>query len=450
MHIFRFNLIFIIFLFSAFLLNPLVALGVDNEVERVINRQEDILERQRRQEQREQEQQNIQKEFELPAQFQPQKEGIIDDGSGSFLIKEIRLTNSQIFSAHKINKVTKDFIGKVINLNNLNEIMRRINNLYIDKGYITTKVFLKPQDVSKGVVILDVVEGKLEEIELDESFKGNSSLSDQSRKFMAFPFLENKLLNIRDIERGLAQINRLRSHDITMDIVPGTETGDSKILLKDKSDKLPIGLSFTMDNSGSTSTGEIKRQASINMDNMLGWNDNIFLQYSEDSVSRHKDRNFQSFYGALDIPYGYWNFIFSHVSSKYLSTIYATNNTTKTSGTSGSFAFAVKHHFYQGKLNTITLDAKLALKNSDSKMSEAAMEVQDKKLSVLSLGFTHMINSKYGYFSYTPTYFKGLKIFDANKDAIDIDSSTAHYQFDKFAITGYYQKNLSLWQQSFL
>ncbi|WP_236044173.1 POTRA domain-containing protein [Klebsiella grimontii] len=38
---------------------------------------------------------------------------------------------------------------------------------------------------------------------------------------MAFPRAEGRVLNLRDAEQGLEQLNRLNSRPLTVDILPG-------------------------------------------------------------------------------------------------------------------------------------------------------------------------------------------------------------------------------------
>ena len=41
-------------------------------------------------------------------------------------------------------------------------------------------------------------------------------------------------LNLRDLEQGLDQLNRLRSVDLTADIAPGSQPGASRIILRSR------------------------------------------------------------------------------------------------------------------------------------------------------------------------------------------------------------------------
>src|SRR5438105_340902 len=69
-----------------------------------------------------------------------------------FKINEIRLTGARILSRRKIRKLTREFIGLCAAPDNLNELTRNITNAYIEKGYITARVFIQPQNIASGVV----------------------------------------------------------------------------------------------------------------------------------------------------------------------------------------------------------------------------------------------------------------------------------------------------------
>ena len=67
-------------------------------------------------------------------------------------------------------------MGKCITMSLLENISRKATNLYIDKGYITTRAFVKPSDVRNGVVEMFIAEGKLEKIVFTEDVEEISKL----------------------------------------------------------------------------------------------------------------------------------------------------------------------------------------------------------------------------------------------------------------------------------
>ena len=86
-------------------------------------------------------------------------------------IKGVDLTNSEVFSKKKINKIIKKSVGKCVNANNLQALTRLITNFYIKKGYSTSRAFITPHNVKDGIVKIYILEGKIESIEFENDRK---------------------------------------------------------------------------------------------------------------------------------------------------------------------------------------------------------------------------------------------------------------------------------------
>jgi hemolysin activation/secretion protein len=84
---------------------------------------------------------------------------------------------------------------------------------------------------------------------------------------MAFPQAAGRILNLRDLEQGLDQLNRLRSRALTIDILPGSREGFSRVELIATDHHLPVSLSLGADNSGQKSTGSRQMNAQLTVDN---------------------------------------------------------------------------------------------------------------------------------------------------------------------------------------
>lgn len=92
---------------------------------------------------------------------------------------------------------------------------------------MTSRAYLPQQDMSKGHLQVLVVEGKL------EGLKGadNSKLTDRELA-MAFPGKSGEILNLREIEQAVDQLNRLPSNQAQMELTPGEAVGGSSVLVK--------------------------------------------------------------------------------------------------------------------------------------------------------------------------------------------------------------------------
>ncbi|MFX6461494.1 ShlB/FhaC/HecB family hemolysin secretion/activation protein, partial [Acinetobacter baumannii] len=99
--------------------------------------------------------------------------------------------------------------------------------------------------------------------------------------------------NLRDIEQGLDQINRLRSNSATMDIEPGGVAGASTIVVRNRPRKR-WSVNVAVDNTGSQSTGRELASAALAIDSPLGLNDFLNLSGRINTDADHDDRLSQS------------------------------------------------------------------------------------------------------------------------------------------------------------
>lgn len=72
-----------------------------------------------------------------------------------------------IFNGNTIFKHTTlldqiNFTPGCFGLSEINNILRVITNLYVESGYVTSRAFLVPQDLSSGQLEIVIMEGKLE------------------------------------------------------------------------------------------------------------------------------------------------------------------------------------------------------------------------------------------------------------------------------------------------
>lgn len=124
---------------------------------------------------------------------------------------------------------------------------------------------------------------------------------------MAFPQAEGQVLNLRDIEQGLEQRNRMSSRALTVDILPGNREGFSRVALVPVSQRFPVRLDVSADNSGQKSTGSGQMNARLTADNLLSLADQWTLVAGRDSEFHH-DRRSRNLQAGLSVPYGYWLF----------------------------------------------------------------------------------------------------------------------------------------------
>ena len=127
-------------------------------------------------------------------------------------------------------------------VSDITNIRNAFQRKLLDKGYVTSQVYIPEQNLNTGTLQFMVMPGRVEDIRY-----GDSSAHGPWRT--AFPVRPGDILNIRDVEQGLEQMKRVSSQSVTMQLLPGTSVGTSIIELTIKQDK-PVHGSISIDNSG--------------------------------------------------------------------------------------------------------------------------------------------------------------------------------------------------------
>ncbi|HCF26906.1 MAG TPA: ShlB/FhaC/HecB family hemolysin secretion/activation protein, partial [Cyanobacteria bacterium UBA11049] len=141
-------------------------------------------------------------------------------------------------------------------------------NLYIRNGYTTSGAFLPLQDVSDGLIKIQVVEGELERIEVQGLNRLQKSYV-RSRIAAA----AKTPINIRRLESALQllQLDPLFSR-VQAELTAGTVPG-SNILILNLKEAPPLSAGLIVDNHDSPSVGSTRGTAVLSHNNLLGLGD---------------------------------------------------------------------------------------------------------------------------------------------------------------------------------
>jgi hemolysin activation/secretion protein len=188
-----------------------------------------------------------------------------------FMVREIRFTPSEILSAEELEAVARDFRGRELNLADLQQIAARVNELYRRKGVVTAQAVIPPQDVSDGVVLIRLIEGRLGRIRID----GNESTNEG----YVVDRLDLKLaevLDLRRLEAALVRFNRTNDAQLRVELKPGERfaTTDLRVVMVEPPRH---DLRVTLDNLGSMATGRERGGVSYLNRSLLGFRDELSL-----------------------------------------------------------------------------------------------------------------------------------------------------------------------------
>ena len=111
-------------------------------------------------------------------------------------VDSIRFTGDTLLTGSDKARLATPFTGRCLGMNEIGEVVRAVTNLYIERGYVTTRAAVPVQDLASRILEIRIVEGEVEGIRLNED-----SPADRLRVAMAFPGVKaGRPLNLRDIE----------------------------------------------------------------------------------------------------------------------------------------------------------------------------------------------------------------------------------------------------------
>ncbi|MEM7713248.1 MAG: POTRA domain-containing protein [Cyanobacteria bacterium P01_A01_bin.68] len=141
----------------------------------------------------------------------------------SVLVTEIKVEGNSVLE-EDIIKLTKRLLQKKITLQQLLQLRTKITQLYIKKGYITSGAFIpNNQNFTSGVVQIQVVEGKLEDIViygLKRLQKGY--VRSRIQRFTGKPLNQKRLIQAFQLLQNDPAIERLSA-----ELAQGTRVGYS-------------------------------------------------------------------------------------------------------------------------------------------------------------------------------------------------------------------------------
>jgi hemolysin activation/secretion protein len=338
--------------------------------------------------------------------------------TGCLDLRLIQISGVKKLNKAKIQQQSQRAVGACTTKEALQQIQSDIQQAYIDKGYIAARVYFDFKNLAQKRLDIIVEEGFLEQIILLEpkTKTPQSGLGANLKKFTAFPFTHGRVLNLRSLEQGVEQMNKLSSSRATMEVIPGERAGGSVVLINNE--PLPQN-AFTLsyDNSGGKSTGARRVSAGFSRDNLLSLNENIYLNASSSVGEPPAARYSRSFVAAYAMPLGYFTFSGSFNYSEYLSTTPGLWADVKSSGDSAGASASAEYTFARGRSYKTGFGAQLAFKQSKNYVEDVYIAASSRILSVGTLYLTGTYYSVWGSFYSKLSLNRGLPLLGAAKDS---------------------------------
>lgn len=210
--------------------------------------------------------------LEVPAQpkTQPGKSA----AGLKIIVTEIRLVGNTAFTNQELAEVTSKYINRELTMEDLESLRLDLTLFYVDRGYVTSGAIIPDQASTEPVITVQVVEGKLAEINLEGNRWFRSSyFRDRFNISAGPPVNANSLRERLQILQANPRVERLNA-----ELRPGLVRGESILNVRVK-DANPFKAWLEFNNFLSPSVGAEQGSLTLAHQNLLGLSDTLSVQY---------------------------------------------------------------------------------------------------------------------------------------------------------------------------
>ena len=204
-------------------------------------------------------------------------------------VENIKVSPSEILTQDEIKAILEQYIGTNITFDQLQGIVKDLNKLYLQKGYVTARAYLPEQTIEGGVINIELLEGKF----------GNTNVT--GNRWTRKSYIEKQLdlkkgevFDIKLLEQRILTFNRYNDTvQLTGDLEKGKDVGTTDVNIRTH-ERLPFHLTALMDNAGRSTIGKYRAGLMLQDDSLFGFRDKLTLgaYANKNSVTPFADYSF--------------------------------------------------------------------------------------------------------------------------------------------------------------
>lgn len=190
------------------------------------------------------------------------------------LVRQIRVTGSTAFSAEELAGVTAPYVNRELTSEDLEALRLALTLHYVNRGYINSGAILPDQTVSDGVITLQVIEGKLAQVEVE----GN--------RWFRPGYLRDRLalgagspLNINALQQRMQLLQQDgRIQRFNAELSPGLRPGEGVLRVWTEEER-PYKAWLELNNYQSPTVGAERGLITLAHQNLTGYGDTLSVRY---------------------------------------------------------------------------------------------------------------------------------------------------------------------------
>ncbi|MDY6936637.1 MAG: ShlB/FhaC/HecB family hemolysin secretion/activation protein [Cyanobacteriota bacterium] len=213
-------------------------------------------------------------------------EEILETLPGTITVERYEVVGSTVFTPAEFDDALAEYLGEV-SFAELLQARSVVTELYTENGYITSGALIPPQTLDSGIVTIQVVEGRLEDILVTVDGRLNEGyVRSRLERATEAPLNVERLLE----SLQLLQLNPLvenLSAELSAGSRPGLNLLEVEVIEADT-----FSVDVFLDNGRSPSVGTLRRGVEVRERDLFGLGDSITLSYKNTDGSNEGEARY--------------------------------------------------------------------------------------------------------------------------------------------------------------
>jgi len=191
-----------------------------------------------------------------------------------FILNSVTFKGNTVLTEDQLLRIVCDSIETEVSLDDLIKFANLITETYHQLGYISSLAYVPPQKIEDGNVEIIIIEGRYGNIDLEGNkwartrFVKGRFLDDQD-------IVHDNILNIRDIQRSLGELNSQSYMKGQVTLQDNEESAEYTDVIYSVKDRFPLDLDLRFDNQGHSRIGLNRFVIFAGMYNLTGFGDQL-------------------------------------------------------------------------------------------------------------------------------------------------------------------------------
>ncbi len=191
-------------------------------------------------------------------------------GQETVVVTEFRFAGNTLLSNARLARVVASYKGRKLTFNELQDAAIAVATAYRKAGWVV-RAYLPQQDITSGIVLIQIVEAKFGAVRVDGTTRvANSRITSviEAAQRPGAP------LSADAMDRGLLLLNDMPGVVTEGSLAEGQAEGETDLVVKVKDGPIVTG-NVEADNAGQRSTGLSREIANVSFNSPFGWGDRI-------------------------------------------------------------------------------------------------------------------------------------------------------------------------------